>query len=171
MPPGPGTLWRESIRDDTAERGPLVIDGHVIKPGTQIGVCTYAIHHNEEYFPDPFSFKPERWMADDATARYNQAFVPFSLGPRSCAGKTLAHLEVGLTMAKTLWYFDFEGPAGKPGDIGGGKIGRSGGRGRPDEFQIYDIFASTFEGPNLTFRPRRDAYEELRAVLDGSVSY
>ena len=146
-PSGPGTLWRELIRDDTAERGPLIIDGHVVKPGTQVGVCTYAIHHDEEYFPDPFAFKPERWLADDAATRHNAAFAPFSIGSRSCAGKSLAYLEVGLTMAKTLWYFDFDRPAGKLGDIGGGKMGRSGGRGRPDEFQLYDIFTSTWPSP------------------------
>lgn len=160
-PSGPGTLWREMAEDDTEENGPLVIDGHVIRPGTQVGVCTYAIHHNEEYFPDPFAFKPERWMADDDSAiRTHPAFAPFSIGPRSCAGKTLAFMEVGITVAKVLWYFDFDRPSDNS-NLGGGRLGRSGGRGRTDEFQLYDIFTTTFDGPELVFRTRGDFYREL----------
>ncbi|RYP80036.1 hypothetical protein DL770_006395 [Monosporascus sp. CRB-9-2] len=165
-PPAPGTLWRELPFDDTKDNGPLIIDGHVVSPGTQVGVCTYAIHHNEEYFPEPFMFRPERWMKDNAATRSHEAFVPFSLGSRSCAGKTLAYQEIGITLAKTLWYFDFEKPSGTPGDVGGGKSGSLGGRGRPNEFQLYDIFASTHEGPMLFFRTRGDFYKELQTVTN-----
>lgn len=164
-PPAPGTLWRELLRDDTKENGPLVIDGHVVRPGTQVGVCIYALHHNEDYFPEPFAFKPERWLVDNATTRLHQAFVPFSIGPRSCAGKTLAYLKVGLTTAKTLWYLDFDRPASRLDDIGGGKLGRPGGRGRPEEFQVYDIFTSDFDGPALAFYPRGDFYKEMQATI------
>lgn len=160
-PPGPGTFWREISQGEIEKNGPLIIDGHVIKPGTQLGVCTYAIHHSEEYFPDPFAFKPERWIADDSTIQTYQAFAPFSIGPRSCPGKTMAYMEIGLTVAKILWYFDFDRPSGSLSDLGGGKLGRPGGRGRPDEFQLYDIFSSTFEGIAMVFRTRGELYKEL----------
>ncbi|KAI1378052.1 cytochrome P450 [Hypoxylon crocopeplum] len=163
-PPGPGTFWREAPHDDTEEVGPLIIDGHVISPGTQVGVCTYAIHHNEEYFPEPFVFRPERWLIDNTLDRPQQAFVPFSIGSRSCPGKPLAYLEISLTVAKTLWYFDFERPSGSLGDIGGGRLGRRGGRGRTDEFQLYDIFASTHKGPILSFSTRDEFWRELETL-------
>lgn len=45
-----------------------------------------SIHQNSSVFEDPFEFKPERWLAEDADnlLKYN---VVFSVGPRMCAGK------------------------------------------------------------------------------------
>ncbi|RYP59345.1 hypothetical protein DL771_010910 [Monosporascus sp. 5C6A] len=115
-PPVTGTLWREQLRQDGD--APLVVDGHVIPRDVLVGVNIYSIHHNEAYFPDPFRYNPERWLPSDDTANAaaaanRAAFVPFSLGARACAGKAMAYLEASLTMAKTLWYFDFE-PANRP---------------------------------------------------------
>lgn len=36
--------------------------GERFPSGTDIGVLCYAIHHNHVYFPNPFVFKPERWL-------------------------------------------------------------------------------------------------------------
>ncbi|XDG04433.1 hypothetical protein ABKA04_004048 [Annulohypoxylon sp. FPYF3050] len=157
-PPVPGTLWREA----SPELGnkPLIIDGHVVPPGTQIGVNTYTIHHNEVYFPDSYSFKPERWLASETpeTQRklMNEAFCPFSIGDRGCAGKPMAYLEASLVLAKTLWYFDFKPAPGELGRIGGGSSEMGAGRNRVDEYQLYDVIAGQHDGPYLVFTPRGD---------------
>ncbi|KAI0192848.1 cytochrome P450 [Astrocystis sublimbata] len=163
-PPVSTTLWREQVRgSDTAE--PLVVDGHVIPRSTLVGVNTYALHHNEEYFPDPFTYKPERWIKINANGVSKQinsaAFAPFSIGPRSCAGKSMAYLETSLFIAKALWYFDFEVAPGKLGEVGGGTPGERSGRGRPKEYQIEDIFTSRHEGPHLKFVARGDTCEDF----------
>ncbi|KAI1367688.1 cytochrome P450 [Xylaria arbuscula] len=81
------------------EKGkPLIIDGHVIPPGTQLGVNIFALHHNEKYFPNPYEFIPERTLM-------HQVFAPFSVGYGSCAGKSVTYLEASLIIAKTLWNF------------------------------------------------------------------
>ncbi|KAI0114209.1 cytochrome P450 [Hypoxylon sp. NC0597] len=54
------------------------------------------------------------------TAKYD-AFAAFSIGPRGCAGKPTAYLELSLALAKIIWYFDFETAPGKLGDIGLGQ--------------------------------------------------
>ncbi|KAK7963367.1 hypothetical protein PG996_008942 [Apiospora saccharicola] len=91
-PPVAGTLWREPYANEYKKGGgePFTVDGHVIPPGTQVGVSIYAIHHEEAYFPKPFLFRPERWLESDAeTLKWmNMAFCPFSLGSRGCAGKS-----------------------------------------------------------------------------------
>jgi cytochrome P450 len=157
-PPVPGVAWRQQAAEDPQKGQPLIIDGHVIPPGTQIGVSAYALHHNEKYFPSPFSFQPERWLnaAKDPTqaARMRSAFVPFSVGSRSCAGKAMAYLEASLVVAKALWSFDFEAAPGELGHVGGGGPGKGVGRERPDEYQLYDIFAASHSGPYLVFNPR-----------------
>ena len=181
-PPSLTALWREQdAADDSGE--PFIVDGHVIPRGTQVGVSLYSIMHNEEYFPDSFSFKPERWLESgpDAPAEGNvgedaagkkrkaeeratmrKAFAPFLIGDRSCAGRSMAYMETSLTIARTFWYFDFEVAPEKAGELGRGKLGRTDGRGRPDEYQLYDIFVAAHQGPNLVFRTRGDFWKELQ---------
>lgn len=143
------------------------MDGHVVPPGTQVGVCTYALHHNEKYFPGPSAFRPERWLVGEsgekALAEMHSAFAPFSVGARSCAGKSMAYLEASLVIARTLWFVDFEPAPGELGEAGAGKPGAKGGRERPEEFQLYDIFSATHDGPNLMFRYRGEFWKDFLA--------
>ncbi|KAG5926956.1 hypothetical protein E4U42_002775 [Claviceps africana] len=162
-PPVPGTPWREQFPDEQ-KCGPLVIDGHVIPPGTQVGVSIYSLHHNEKYFEESFVFRPERWLIQDKDklALMRSAFCPFSLGTRGCAGKAVAYLEMSLVVAKTLWYFDFHRAPGKIGEVGAGAPQKGEARRRPGEFQLYDSLAATHRGPNLVFRPRGSLYKEIQ---------
>ena len=89
------------------------------------------------------------------------AFAPFSIGPRGCAGKAMAYLETSLVLAKTMWYFDFETSPGQLGVIGAGKAGAEEGRERLSEFQLYDIFNMAHDGPYLNFRVRGDFWKDL----------
>lgn len=164
-PPVTGTLWRQQSVDD---KEPLFIDGHFIPRGTHVAVSIYAVHHNPEYFPDPYVFKPERWLSpeeggpdEETRQKQNAAFAPFSLGYRGCAGKPMAYMEVNLVIAKTLFYFDFEKAPGAAGEVGQGKPGDEDGRDRPEEFQLMDSFTSTHSGPNLVFHPRGHYWQEI----------
>ncbi|KAK6858016.1 hypothetical protein PG995_005715 [Apiospora arundinis] len=81
----------------------------------------YALGHNAAIFPEPFVFKPERWMSTEEptmTKPMQEAFSAFSIGPRNCVGKPLAYLETSIVLAKTFWYFDFEPAAGPLGAVG-----------------------------------------------------
>lgn len=161
-PPVNGTLWRELPADDDGSK-PFVVDGHVIPKGVQVGVNIYTLQHNPEYFPDPYAFKPERWLSGDEAEkrRMKEAFATFQIGYRGCAGKPMAYLEASLVIAKLLWYFDFESAPGEAGQVGGGKVGDKTGRHRPDEYQLYDVFASGHDGPMLVFKPRGEHWQEL----------
>ncbi|KAI1264045.1 cytochrome P450 [Xylariaceae sp. FL1019] len=166
-PSVPTTPWRQ-LDPSSNESEPLVVDGHVIPRDTLVGVNTYSLHHNEEYFPSPFTFDPERWLEQGGPGQNREtlevmrrAFVPFSVGARACAGRPLAYLEASLTVAKTIWYFDFEPASGDLGLVGGGVVGNADGRDRVDEFQVYDIFGASHDGPNLVFRPRNSVIDEL----------
>ncbi|KAI1265338.1 cytochrome P450 [Xylariaceae sp. FL1019] len=172
-PPTTATPWREEdiySAVPPSTDGPFVVDGHVIPRGTAVGVSPYSLMHNEAYFPDPFAFRPERWLEDDGSgngfdketkATMRQAFAPFALGDRACAGKSMAYLETSLTIAKTLWYFDFCMAPGLEGKLGGGTRGRTDGRYRLDEYQLYDIFTADHDGPNLKLEPRASVASDL----------
>jgi cytochrome P450 len=146
-PPISATLWRQQVE---ADKGPLTIDGHHIPQGTFFGVNIYALSHNSDIFPDPYTYNPDRWLTDDpALPKMKESFASFGIGPRDCTGKQLAYLELMLVAAKTLHQFDFERAPGPIGAVGDGLD-----RGRPDEFQILDGFNSAHDGPYLVFRPR-----------------
>ena len=84
--------------------GGIVIDNTHFPAGYNIGVPNYALHHNDAYFPEPFVFKPERWIVTggvpgngspiisraDVSLAYS-AFTTFSKGESSCAGMNLAY--------------------------------------------------------------------------------
>ncbi|KAH7311275.1 cytochrome P450 [Stachybotrys elegans] len=161
-PPISGTLWRELAVDD-ASTAPLVIDGHVIPPGIEVGVNYYTIHHNEEYFPEPYAFKPERWLGSPGNdiKEMQEAWAPFSLGSRSCPGKAMAYQEASLVLAKVMWYFDFEFAPGSLGEAGRGSPRLGIGRARDAEFQLYEHIAATHEGPNLVFEPRAGVAQDF----------
>ncbi|CAJ2513667.1 Uu.00g017860.m01.CDS01 [Anthostomella pinea] len=156
-PPAPRTPWRQQSDTDDA---PLIIDGHAVPRGTHIGVNVYSILHNDEYFPDPFAYTPERWLSgvsEEQTKIMHEAFVPFSAGTRIWAGKAMAYLETSVLISKTLWHFDFEKAPGKVGELGAGRSGGAYGRHRPGEFQIHNVISSTHEGPNVVFHTRASA--------------
>ncbi|ROW18107.1 hypothetical protein VPNG_00185 [Cytospora leucostoma] len=154
-PPSGSVHWREQ---DPTTTQPLVVDGRVIPRGTLVAVSPYALQHNEAYFPDPYAFRPERWLDvpgnEEACRKAHGALGAFSTGPRGCAGKAMAYLESSLVLAKTIFYFDFEPAAGELGRVGEGTPGARDGRDKVSEFQIYDIFTARHDGPYLTFHPR-----------------
>lgn len=145
-----------------------MIDSHIIPRGTQIGVNIYTLHHNEEFFPDPFAFKPERWLFSENTPKatrqqVHDAFAAFSLGARGCGGKAMAYLESSLVVAKTLWYFDFESALGVLGKVEAAPITANNGA---NEFQMFNGFTSAHDGFNLIFRPRECAFREFSGCTD-----
>jgi hypothetical protein len=75
-------------------------------------------------------------------------------------GSQMAYLEMSLTIARTLWYYDFEKASGEAGKLGGGSPGAEYGRRRPDEFQVNESFVVDHDGPNLVLVPRGDYWKE-----------
>ncbi|KAI1260640.1 cytochrome P450 [Xylariaceae sp. FL1019] len=110
-------------------------------PGITVGVNTYSVHHNEEYFPDSFIFRPERWLDDETSQRkvIRDAFVPFSVGPRGCAGKSMAYLEIFILLAETIWHFDSN-----------------------HLFKLMDNFTASHDDPCLSFRKRQGQLENTQ---------
>ncbi|MCU1748583.1 cytochrome P450 [Pseudomonas sp. 6D_7.1_Bac1] len=79
--------------------GPLEIDGAVIPAGTKVLFSPWLVHRNASYWPEPLSFRPERFLEGRKIAR--EYFVPFSVGKRNCVGMALA-LDQLTTAIETL---------------------------------------------------------------------
>uniref|UniRef100_A0A6P4EB37 Probable cytochrome P450 4d21 n=1 Tax=Drosophila rhopaloa TaxID=1041015 RepID=A0A6P4EB37_DRORH len=64
-------------------------------PGnTNIFLMPYYVLRDPEYFPDPQTFKPERWMDGENALLPNFAYIPFSAGPKNCMGQKFANLQL-----------------------------------------------------------------------------
>ena len=73
----------------------LSVGKMLLPAGTIVGCAAYNLHHDPDVFPDPFSFRPERWLGngDDGGLRRPQmhrSMMPFGAGLRACIGKNLA---------------------------------------------------------------------------------
>ncbi|KAK2758198.1 hypothetical protein FQN54_004042 [Arachnomyces sp. PD_36] len=158
-PPVGQSLFRD------AGPGGAFVDGHYIPAGYGVGTGIYSLHHNPTYFPRPFSFHPERWLVDtsglDGGSTPEQlelaksAYIPFSMGSRSCIAKSLALNKMQVTIAILIWKFDFKMADGPGGELGAGNpLSSEFGRTNPGEFQLYSHVTSTKKGPVVQFRPR-----------------
>ncbi|KAH8686013.1 cytochrome P450 [Tricladium varicosporioides] len=63
-------------------------------PGTLVGCSAYELHLNPRTFPNPFTFKPERWLDGNVTAEANKSFFAFGAGSRACIARNLAMTEL-----------------------------------------------------------------------------
>jgi cytochrome P450 len=64
---------------------------------TMVSCQPYTLHHNPAIFPEPFEFRPERWLEDPTPEMQRDAF-PFGLGARQCIARNLAQFELLLAV-------------------------------------------------------------------------
>jgi len=87
-------IGREPIED--VDIGP-----YRIPKGTQILVSQWVMHHDPRWFPDPWSFKPQRWIDGLADRLPRFTYIPFGGGPRVCIGNHFGMLEA-IAMLATI---------------------------------------------------------------------
>lgn len=85
-----------------------------IPPGTPMSMSHVLLFQDPTIFPDPKSFKPERWIENPGLEKYQFAF---SKGTRQCLGLNLAMAELNLMLASIFRIYGSAGFSG-PGDIG-----------------------------------------------------
>jgi cytochrome P450 len=59
----------------------------------------YGVHHHPDYWQNPETFEPERFLPEYAERRNPAAFIPFSIGPRACLGYSLSMMQLQLVVA------------------------------------------------------------------------
>ena len=79
--------------------------------GAYVLVSPWVMHRDTRFFTDPTRFDPERWP--DHPAAEPAAFMPFSIGARSCVGEHLARLALPLLLATMAQRWTAE-PIGAP---------------------------------------------------------
>ncbi|TFK52931.1 cytochrome P450 [Heliocybe sulcata] len=100
FPPVPSGLCRLTPPEGA------VIAGQWIPGDVIVSTPTYTLARDTRCFSKPDDFLPERWSSRPDLILRKDAFVPFSAGTYSCAGKQLAMLELRLMLALLVKTFD-----------------------------------------------------------------
>jgi cytochrome P450 len=87
---------------------PFELHGLGVPGGVLVNYCSWASHHLPEVFPEPFRFRPERFLPDARAALPKGAYVPFGGGSRTCIGMRFGLLEVRTIAATILSRFRLE---------------------------------------------------------------
>ncbi len=73
--------------------------------GIRVAPCIYLTHHREDLYPDPFAFRPERFLGVKPDT---YAWLPFGGGIRRCLGAAFAQFEMKAVMKAVLRSADLE---------------------------------------------------------------
>lgn len=75
--------------------------------GAQVIISPWHMGRNENTWPDPHAFRPDRWQTPENRAHARDAYLPFSAGPRVCSGAGFAMAEGVLLLALLTRAFRF----------------------------------------------------------------
>ncbi len=78
---------------------PVQIGAWTYRPPVQLAACTYLMHHNPDLYPDPHTFRPERFMG---AAPQPRTWLPWGGGRKHCLGRHFAMLEVSTILRHVL---------------------------------------------------------------------
>lgn len=57
-----------------------------IEAGQVVVVPLYGVHMDEDIYPEPHTFRPERFMGEERKNRPSHLYLAFGAGPRNCIG-------------------------------------------------------------------------------------
>ncbi len=83
---------RRALEDD-------VLAGYAVPKGSQILIVPFALHRHPKHWTDPLAFDPSRIPAS-GIAPVRGAYIPFSAGPRRCAGD---HFALNVAVQHLTW--------------------------------------------------------------------
>ncbi|MBL6938037.1 MAG: cytochrome P450 [Alphaproteobacteria bacterium] len=89
----------------TAAR-PFTFGGHRIAAGEMLFVATSVPHFLEEHYPEPERFDIDRFSRERAEHLKSGVYSPYGRGPHTCLGKSLAEVQMLLTMARLFHRLD-----------------------------------------------------------------
>ncbi|XP_073442563.1 cytochrome P450 2C23-like isoform X2 [Dendrobates tinctorius] len=95
----------------------VTFHGYFIPKGASVIVLLHSALRDKAYFEKPDEFYPEHFLDSNGNFKKNEAFIPFSIGKRSCAGETLAKMEIFLFFTSLLQNFTFHPPPGAKLDL------------------------------------------------------
>jgi cytochrome P450 len=84
---------------------PVEIGGWRFEPGVVLAASAWLVHHDPDIYPDPFDFRPERFL-EEPPGTYT--WIPFGGGRRRCLGASFAMLEMKVALRAALRRYTIE---------------------------------------------------------------
>jgi cytochrome P450 len=84
----------------------FVFEGHQIREGELLYVATSVPHFMQEFYPDPEKFDIDRYAKPRSEHMQSGAYSPYGRGPHTCLGKSLAEVQIALSMARVFYKLD-----------------------------------------------------------------
>src|SRR5574341_1199752 len=78
---------------------PMEFQGHALPAGAHVAPCIYLAHRRPDVYPDPATFRPERFLNGPADPF---AWLPFGGGTRRCLGASFALYGMKAVLATIL---------------------------------------------------------------------
>jgi cytochrome P450 len=78
---------------------PFEIGAWTIPSEVAVLVDAYGVHHDPRTYPEPYAFRPERFLEDQPDG---YSFLPFGGGAHRCLGASLALLEMKIVLREIL---------------------------------------------------------------------
>jgi cytochrome P450 family 135 len=97
---------------------PLELEsGHVVPAGATVAPCVYLLHRREDVYPEPFAFRPERFLG---VTPGTYTWIPFGGGVRRCLAAAFATQEMRQVLSTVLREVDL-----RPVGTGSERVARS----------------------------------------------
>jgi cytochrome P450 len=90
---------------------PWRLGAYAVPAGTPVDVSILLLHHRDDLYPEPFSFRLERWLGRKPGT---YEWIPFGGGIRRCLGATLAMAEQRVVLAAMTRRLDLEAAEPEP---------------------------------------------------------
>jgi cytochrome P450 len=106
------TLRRRPVLPNAEPRlvnKPIEVGGWEYEPGPCLIANAYLVHHDPDIYPDPYAFRPERFV-EDGPGTYT--WIPFGGGRRRCIGASFATLEMKIVLRAVLTAYGIEAGTG-----------------------------------------------------------
>jgi len=94
-----------------------IYEGYWIPKGTTVIPNLWAICHDEDTYPEPFGFKPERFEGPNEAGINELPMATFGFGRRICPGRWLALDTLWITVASVLAVYNISKALDDAGNI------------------------------------------------------
>ncbi|XP_044146831.1 cytochrome P450 2K6-like [Bufo gargarizans] len=91
--------------------------GYLLPKGTYVIPLLTSVLYDKDHFAKADEFYPDHFLDSSGNFVRKEAFMPFSAGKRSCAGESLAKMELFLFFTRLLQNLTFQAPPGAALDL------------------------------------------------------
>jgi cytochrome P450 len=78
---------------------PMEIGGRLLPAGSNLAPCIYLVHRRPDIYPEPYAFRPERFIERPAGT---YTWIPFGGGVRRCLGASFAQFEMRVVLRELV---------------------------------------------------------------------